>query len=48
MTPVKSSDPTTARLEQPNIDEAEKNDLKREGGGRRGGNRNFYNLIKLL
>ena len=28
MTPVKTSDPTTTRLEQPNIDEAEENDLK--------------------
>ena len=27
-TPVKSRDPTTASLEQPNIDEAEENDLK--------------------
>ena len=26
--PVKPKDPTTARLEQPNIDEAEENDLK--------------------
>ena len=29
MIPVKTSDPTTARLEQPNIDEAEENDLKK-------------------
>ena len=28
MTPVKFRDPTTARLEQPNIDEVEENDLK--------------------
>ena len=28
MTPVKTKDPTTARLEQSNIDEAEENDLK--------------------
>ena len=28
MTPVKSRDPTTARLEQPSIDEAEANGLK--------------------
>ena len=28
MTPVKPKDPTTARLEQSNIDEAEENDLK--------------------
>ena len=27
-TPVKSRDPTTVRLEQPNIDETEENDLK--------------------
>ena len=27
-TPVKTSGPTTAILEQPNIDEAEENDLK--------------------
>ena len=27
-TPVKPKDPTTARPEQPNIDEAEENDLK--------------------
>ena len=28
VTSVESSDPTTARLEQPNIDETEENDLK--------------------
>ena len=28
MTPIKTSSPTTARLEQQNIDEAQENDLK--------------------
>ena len=28
MTPVKAKDPTTARLEQQNIDVAEENDIK--------------------
>ena len=32
MTLVKSSEPTTARLQQPNIDEGEENDLKITSG----------------